>query len=460
MSLRKRFVALTGNCGIVSAMTLAFAGSLLLTSGTSMLLAGRGHMLGDAFDYFTQASALARDPSALGAYYWPPGTGLVIAGFLRLFGTSSQVIGWFISLLFVATDAALIVLLGALLFGPRYGRTIAWLTICYPTFILIGGQTDSHIFTLFWVLIVVIASILNARSGSLLWPCVAGTALGMAVLTRPSAGLTGLLLPLASLSLTTASTRRFVALRAALIAGLLGLVSATLVLAPVLLHNHRLNAGWTVSTNNQRNFFLGNNKYTPLYRTWHLASRSLTQLPKPVATYLRSLYSAPHPRSAMVSVALAEIQEHPGIFLLRTFNRGCAFWGPDYQNAREIQLYLHWRDWRARALLAFQAGGYWLAAMLILLGTFRRSPPSERAGCSLLWIAAALLWLPYLAAFSAPVYHYEAMGLLLPLAGVGFTDAMALTRTSRTCAHIFSRYTFCAAVLIFVLLQIEFLLLI
>ena len=402
--------------------TAAFVVSCLLGAWVSYELGGVGHLRGDSRDYFAQATDFLRGWDAIGAFYWPPGTALVVSSFLRAVGSVSPVVGWAASCLFQAADAALIVLLSAVLVGTRSIRASAVLAVCYPTFLLTSGQTDSHIFALFWALIVALCALFGARGRNQVWFAIAGLALGMAALTRPAMGLLGLFVPWVVLvesraEMKGAGSRIFG--RAAM-AGLLALCSLGVVLAPVLLHNHKQGAGWVISTNNQRNFFLGNNKYTPLYRTWHFASRSLEQLPPDVSSYLRSMYRRPHPRESMVRAAAKEIQGHPGRFLLRTINRICAFWGADYQAARQLQQIFHLTPLWAALLFGVQAGGYWGLAILVLIGTFSGEGGEQAHLRRLLWPTIGLLLLPYALAFSAPTYHFEALGLLFPIAAQGF----------------------------------------
>ena len=401
----------------------------------------------------------------MGAFYWPPGTGLVLAGALRLAGSTSPLVGWAVSCLFMAADVALIVLLSAQQLGPRSVRAVAVIALCYPTFLLTAGQTDSHIFSLFWTLLILLCAVRGAKSTNRAWFIFAGVALGMAALTRPALGLLGLLVPLAVFLEKAGRQRRASPgwLRHCTVASMLALAPMLAVLVPVVQHNHARNAGWSISTNNQRNFFLGNNPYTPLYRTWHFASRSLGQLPPEVATYLRSKYAQPHPRAAMLGAALDDIERRPGRFLLRTFNRMCAFWGPDYQGARELQQRLGLHGWRAALLFAIQAGGYWAVALLGLVGTFSPASQADRLVKCLLWSATGVLLFPYALAFSAPVYHFEALGLLMPLAAEG-ACALALTLRGRgrlrAILSLISARRLMIALIVFLVLQCEFLLLV
>ena len=446
------------------AATAAFVASLLLGALVSLQLSGAGHLHGDPQAYFAQALSMLNGWAGMGPFYWPPGTALVVASALHLAGSTNPLIGWGVSCLFLAMDAALVVILSDQLFGGRFTVVAAALAAGYPTFLLTAGQTDSHIFGLFWVLLVTLCAVRGARLRKAGWFAVAGLALGMAVLTRPALGLLGLLVPWTVWLDADSKAREGLrlVLGRALVASMLAFVTMATVLVPVLVHNHSHQAGWTISTNNQRNFFLGNNPYTPLYRTWHFASRSLDQLPQNVSSYLRSIYAQPHARSAMVHAAVSEIRHHPARFLIRTINRVCAFWGADYQAARELQINLGLHRVPALLLFAVQAGGYWALLGLALVGTFAARAP--RAGCpkKLLWGGALLLLIPYALAFSAPVYHFEALGLLFPLAAAGFVEVHDLVHANglRGLLSLRHKRALVLALGVFVIVQIEFLLLV
>ena len=146
---------------------------------------------------------------------------------------------------------------------------------------------------------------------------------------------------------------------------------------PACAHDARSGAGWTVSTNNERNFFLGNNPYTPDYKTSHLGQRSLEELDPEARTYLESFYARSDQRAAMQHAAIDYMVHHPARTSLRTLNRATSFWGFDYLASREIQ---NWRGWsaaRTLPLLALEGASYLAVAAMALVTLFahaRRRP--------------------------------------------------------------------------------------
>jgi hypothetical protein len=201
----------------------------------------------------------------------------------------------------------------------------------------------------------------------------------------------------------------------------------------VYARNHRAGAGWTISTNNERNLFLGNNPYTPDYKTSHLGQRPLAELDPEAGRYLASFYARPDARAAMRRAALAYMAQHPARTALRTVNRATSFWGFDYLASREIQ---KWRSGRAGAaaaerapaaggtspagwvLLGLEAGGYLATAALALVALFGRRREGAGPEATRAWLVALVLAyeLPYTLAFSGGTYHFPVAPLLLPLA--------------------------------------------
>jgi hypothetical protein len=200
---------------------------------------------------------------------------------------------------------------------------------------------------------------------------------------------------------------------------------------PACAHDARSGAGWTVSTNNERNFFLGNNPYTPDYKTSHLGQRSLEELDVETRAYLESFYARPDERSAMQNAAIDYVVHHPARTTLRTINRATSFWGFDYLASREIQ---NWRGWsaaRTLPLLALEGASYLAVAALAIVTLFAlrdAGRPEWRW-----WLVALALGyeLPYAVAFSGGTYHFPVVPLLVPLAAIAATRPVHAWRSLR-----------------------------
>jgi hypothetical protein len=244
-----------------------------------------------------------------------------------------------------------------------------------------------------------------------------GFALGVGCLTRPSKASVAPVV--ATLWLVAAYRDR--ARRASFARLLAGSAVAALVtlatVAPVLVHDARAGAGWTISTNNERNLFLGNNPYTPDYKTSHLGQRSLDELAPDARAYLESYYSRPDARAAMAGAATSYMTSHPARTAVRSFNRATSFWGFDYLASRDIQDWRRWGGAKAALLVAVEGGSYVIVMALALWAIFARGD-GYRPGMRAWLVALALAYeAPYVVAFSGGTYHFPVMPLAIALAG-------------------------------------------
>jgi hypothetical protein len=187
---------------------------------------------------------------------------------------------------------------------------------------------------------------------------------------------------------------------------------------PVLVHDARAGAGWTLSTNNERNFVLGNNPFTPDYKTSHLGQRSPSELDPDARAYLVSFYARPDARSAMEREAVLYMATHPGRTALRTVNRATSFWGFDYLASREIQNWAGTSTLASLPLLLVESGSF-LAAFGLALVALVALPRAGDRGWRAWLVALALAYeAPYAIAFSGGTYHFPVVPLLLPLSAL------------------------------------------
>ena len=380
-------------------------------------------MVSDARDYF---DAAVRFSSAdfRGAFYLPPGESLSVALALSLLGRSVLAA----RLVTIATDTATVAvtaLVARELAGEDAAVAAAAIATFYAPAVLLSGQTYSQHLCALCVVSVAYFGMRALREQRLDLFAAAGAAMGLGCLTRPSmASLAPVLL--AALVLSARRSRHGTSALA--VGAVAGCVVALILVVPVQAHNAGAGAGWTISTNNERNLFLGNNPFTPDYKTSHLGQRALDELPPDVRAYLGSFYGAPAPRAAMEHAALEYIVDHPVRSAKRTIFRATSFWGFDYMASREIQ---KWRGWRTPMLLpvlALEAGSFIAVGALALAGLMRRSGSCDPAWRR--WLLALVLAYeaPYAIAFSGATYHFPVMPLVIPFAAVALTNRDASWR--------------------------------
>ena len=369
-------------------------------------------LAGDADDYFALARRLASGDWA-GAFYWPPGESLVLSAGIALLGPSLAVARALTVAMSTAT-VAFTMLLAREVDGPSTARTAGWMAAVYAPAVLLCGQPYGQHLAALCLAATAYFALRAARAPGPLPFLATGLALGLGCLTRPSMIS---VVPVVGAAWTLAA-RKTPALRRSLAIGAASAACIVLVcVAPVCAHNARVGSGWTISTNNERNLFLGNNPYTPDYKTSHLGQRPLDALDPETRRYLTSFYERADGRAAMRRAAFRYMAEHPARTSLRTLNRATSFWGFDYLASRQIQA---WRGRGARAglpSLALEAACYLAASALALVTLFGLGGP--RGGGRGWLVALALAYeLPYTLAFSGGTYHFPVVPLLLPLAGI------------------------------------------
>ncbi|MCE5271037.1 glycosyltransferase family 39 protein [bacterium] len=190
-----------------------------------------------------------------------------------------------------------------------------------------------------------------------------GLVLGAAVLLRPSILI---LVPLlAALVWVRAGARR--ATKALLVA-----FAASV---PLLAWEHHVwrRSGEAVFINsaNSMNLFVGNNQYTPLYRTWWFGSHSRGSRDVPaefssLLEYGRSLGPADQERF-FFSQALSHIASHPWLFAFRTFNRMRCFLAFDSFSGAQAMKHYRLPPWSVALVLGLDALCY-CSIMLAALG--------------------------------------------------------------------------------------------
>ncbi len=177
-----------------------------------------------------------------------------------------------------------------------------------------------------------------------------------------------------------------------------------------------------VNEANAYNVFLGNNPYTPLYKTWWLGShRDQWETTVPEFSSLAdsiSRLSSEEQGKAYRKVSITHISSRPDIFLIRSWNRLKVFWA--YDTFTGARIYDDHPSY-ALCILALDALCY---GSLILLFIFVLTHSSFFLLLhSHLLVAGMVLGLslPYYFSFSHPTYHLAVVPLLGILVGNEFS---------------------------------------
>jgi len=216
-------------------------------------------------------------------------------------------------------------------------------------------------------------------------------------------------------------------------------------------------AGYNISTNNERNFFLGNNLYTPNYKTSHFGQVPSSSLPVHISVYLNEMRGSNTEldRKRMASEAITYILDEPWVFVKRTLNRMKSFWGVDYVMSREIQNYYDLKNSELAFLLLFEAGGYCLIMALFFISLLVLPYKRLWQPLTLLFLTIAFYQAPYAMAFSAGIYHFPIIPIIIVIGSLAFENSteILINKLKETKAKVYLLAVFLG----FIALQMEYL---
>lgn len=372
----------------------------------------------DGPSYRTQALQIL--DGTQGYFFFPPGTAISAAPVYAVFGTSSAVdhgIALIFWMLFSISCAWLAWLVCT-------DKRSAWYATMMATFLPHGLLATSTISSQPLATALVTSSlcliVLAYRNRRVLPWTIASVLLGYATITRPA---TIVLSAIAVFALVVAWKKMRLPTGVTLVALTTLVAGQAIFIVPVVLHNHACGQGYALSTNNEWNLLVGNNPYTPDYKTGHFGQRTFDQLPNEARLYLTTILPHEQPalatlaqRNAMKDSAISYISAHPLRTAYRVSNRFRGFWGIDYTSAREIQNTYHLSGSATAGLLAAEGGGFLFVLLLSCVSLLRVGLETRYKYLVCIVVASSLL--PYLLAFSMAKYHTIVLPVLFPLAGM------------------------------------------
>jgi hypothetical protein len=214
-----------------------------------------------------------------------------------------------------------------------------------------------------------------------------------------------------------------------------------------------------INTANSVNFYLGNNQYTPVYRTWWLGSHHMP--PEVPATFVEERdrimdLDAKARESEFSRIATEHIRQHPELFMLRTMNRFCTFFAFDtYAGAFLIGNYAVPKLIGLAAIAADALIYILIATASILYFGLARSQEASRMAFLLLGVGL-LYALPYFFAFSHPNYHYPIEPLMMILSSGFFVHLLDGKREAIRNLVTHRSIPLIVALAVFALIQVEF----
>ena len=396
-------------------------------------------------------------------YYFPVGTSYVLAAGYWAFGVHLWVAHALMVLVSVGSVVTTALLAQRLFRNPRVAILAGWILALFPGMWMMAAQPFSFDIPL---LCINLAALFGLRAWESERPvsrlvdyAVVGVALGFAAVTRPSTLSIAIALVGAALIVIW---RRYKANEPTqawpFVAGVaVAAVFAVATMTPAVIHNENYDQGLTLSVNNELNTWLGNNPYTPSYRTNYLGQHPVRDFPPEVGTYMRRFNYGRFPskerREKVQDETIRFVEHHPAVTALRSFNRVREFWGFDYTISNLFRV--EWaKGAKYEALgLIFEAGAYFVLALLCFIALiFARELFKPGA----IWFLLALIvtfQLPYVFVYAGGRWHYPVLGLLAVIGGAGLYWLM---NTPDRWRRLRDSTAFWVCTIVFALIQLEY----
>jgi 4-amino-4-deoxy-L-arabinose transferase-like glycosyltransferase len=435
---------------------------LLLATGvrylTSFVLLEDMPFFTDANTYNLRALKFLNDFPGKDPYYWPPGTAFSLALAYYIFGTEVIVA----KLLLLAISVLCVffsVLIAEKLIGKGPGALWAGLlaAIYIPSIMLAGQPFSQHLASL-CLLATAYFGLLALTTEFLIFFALTGIAFGIGCLTRSSmVSLVPIIFLFFTIKIFSSHLgQTSYSLRKLIQGSMVFFFTSVIIIFPVLLHNHSHNAGWSISTNSEKNFFNGNNPFTPHYKRGHFGQRGSENLEPEVREYLSYFINREDSRSVMMNEAIHYISEHPFITLYRVTNSIRAFWGFDHIASRHIQKFFGWGYKELFFLLFLEVGGYMITVCLVLISILCYWKNMQVPWSYWLLSLVIAYQIPYMLAFAQGTYHYPVIWLLIPFAGKTLAEINSKDARLNLCNEVKKNKWIIFGVLIFILIQIEY----
>jgi 4-amino-4-deoxy-L-arabinose transferase-like glycosyltransferase len=381
---------------------------------------------------------------------WPPGLPYYLAFFHSFLGRGQVVamaamIPWYLA--FCAVLFALVMRIG----GRRPANIALWVFAVYPTFVYHSVIPLTQLPVAACLLVVALLILALRGRRSLLIPAGIGAALGAAVLMRPSVVFLALGVPV------------FIMVRwRSVRGGLVAIGVAAALVAPWMLKVRAMTGDFVfVNYATSRNLYIGNNQWTPLYKTWWFGSHDEAgAVPLGFRIEDERIRALPAAEEEKTYRALAaeHIQSAPGRFALRTLNRVRAYFAFDTYAGTVLVKFNKLPKALGLSVIALDAMFY-VALMALSLVAFH-APRGLGTGrvtrATLLWIVAAYA-VPYWIAFSHATYHIPVVPLLAIPGAVLLAQVVGMDRQALAAAlrSLRKRKSMAIALAVFLAIQVE-----
>ncbi len=277
-----------------------------------------------------------------------------------------------------------------------------------------------------------------------------GVTLGLLILTRPSA------LPMLGLLPIYLIFRS----RKWLASGLVALIPIIMIAAYISTVYRSTGHLVMINFSSTQNLFLGNNPYTPIYRTWWFSTHD-AQLPAGYQALNAEIMSKPwYQQNALYRrLAFQSIASRPDLFVMRTFSRIRVYFAFDsYSGSLLLNRYFASRA-LAFAAIAVDCGLYLLVTFSAILFLFTVVRNSKRFWPTVTILAVLAMYAaPYFISVSHPIYHYPIVPLMGLLAAALWSDILEgrITAAGAIFARGAKQVALTLALFLFASIQVEY----
>lgn len=416
----------------------------------ALIISARLPLVSDAFSYHSMALQLHSNENF--SPFWPPALPYFLLSFYNIFGMS-EFIGRTSMLLFYLLFSFAIYLLTKELSSARTANLTVLFFSVFPTHIFHSINTLTALPTATYLVGVAYLVIVVKKGIHWLYSILLGVTLALLVLTRASSALLILLIPLYIFIRTKNISATLVPL----------VVSLAIIFAWVF-KAHEMTGRWImINEANSFNIFIGNNPYTPLYKTWWFGSHGEGEHDVPIA-YTEMLMdirgNPPEFRDRLyLKVALDHVVSRPDLFLIRTANRIRNYFAFDtFAGSTLIRFYSMNKIFGL--IVIFMDALFYCAIMAAAIRQMfdLHSTSPQLENITLLLLVGVCYAGPYWISFSHPTYHFPVVPLFSVLAAILVENLVNLGQKEISWSWIPSgrrKYLFVSAGLIFLYVQIE-----
>ena len=340
--------------------------------------------------------------------FWPPALPYFISFFYHLFGISKIIDRASMLLLYLIFSVA-IFLLTKEISTSRAGNLVVLFFSIFPAFIYFSVEPFTQLPAATCLVVAAYLVIRLKKKFHWLYLILLGIILAILVLTRASSILIAALIPFYMFVKTKNLGR-----------SLMLLFITIAVVSLWIVKVNQMTGRWVaVNESNSVNFFIGNNPYTPLYKTWWLGSHREWEPEVPIAfreMLLDIKRNPPEKQDELfIQAALEHIVSRPDLFIIRTTSRIRTYFAFDtFAGSALIKSYSV-NKLLGLAVLFLDASFYCVIMMVAIRSFFDPHLTSSQMQDVVLLLFIAMCYaIPYWISLSHPAYHFP----VVPLFGI------------------------------------------